>query len=296
MKQIVYEEQTKNFRISHIVQKKPYDMSRRHMHREYELYYLIQGERYYFIDGETYHITPGSLVLIPSGNIHRTSSVNPTGSHERILLILNEEWINPFLLKTGLPTLSSYFNQPVLQLDSHKQKYLMRIFDDIYEELATKQANYEVAIKMKLSELLILISRCSTASKGVASPFVSQSAKHKKVNEATYYIKNHFREPLSLQQVADQIYVSRGYLSNIFNEVTGMKLTEYINIQRINYAKELLSNSNESITDIANSCGFENITYFERIFRQATGATPLKYRQAMKQAQDTPSAENTGAP
>lgn len=287
MKQIVYEERTKNFRISHIVQKNAYDMSRRHIHMEYELYYLIQGERYYFIDSKTYHVTPGSLVLVPSGTLHRTSPVTDAGNHERILLILNEEWINPFLRKAGLPPLSSYFGQPVLQLDDFKQKYLLRLFDDIYEELATKQANYEVAIKMKLSELLILVSRCSISSTDISAPFVSQSAKHQKVNEATYYIKEHFREPISLQQVADHIFVSRGYLSNIFNQVTGMKLTEYVNIQRINYAKELLGNSNESITDIATSCGFENITYFERIFRQATGATPLKYRQSMKQSQDT---------
>ena len=188
MKQILYEEQTKNFRISHIVQKNAYDMNRRHIHMEYELYYLIQGERYYFIDSKTYHVTPGSLVLVPSGTLHRTSTTTDTGNHERILLILNEEWINPFLRKAGLPPLSSYFSQPVLQLDDFKQKYLLRLFDDVYEELATKQANYEVAIKMKLSELLILISRCSTSSTDISAPFVSQSAKHKKVNEAELHL------------------------------------------------------------------------------------------------------------
>lgn len=289
MKQIVYEDRTKNFRISHIVQKSTYNMSRRHIHMEYELYYLTKGERYYFIDSKTYLITPGSLVLVPAGTLHRTSSTAFEGDHERILLILNEEWINPFLRKTGMPPLSTYFTQPVLQLEPFKQKYILRLFDDIYEELATKQANYEVAIKMKLTELLILISRCNTASADISAPFVSQSAKHKKVNEATYYIKEHFREPISLQQVADYIFVSRGYLSNIFNEVTGMKLTEYVNMQRINYAKELLANSTESITDIASGCGFENITYFERIFRQTTGVTPLKYRQSMQPGKDKPS-------
>ncbi len=283
MNQVVHETQTKNFRISHIVQKTGYTMTRRHIHMEYELYYLVRGERYYFIDSKTYHITPGSLVLVPSGTLHKTANVDNTGDHERILLILNEEWLNPFLHQTGLPPLSTYFTHPVIQLDDFKQKHLLRLFDGIYDELATKQPNYEVAIKMKLAELLILISRCNAAS-DISTPFVSQSAKHKKINEVTYYIKEHFREPLSLQQIADHIFVSRGYLSNIFNEVTGMKLTEYINIQRINYAKELLTNSDDSITEIANSCGFENITYFERIFRQTTGETPLKYKQSMKQS------------
>ncbi len=282
MKQIVYENKTTNFRISHIVQKTAYAMSKRHIHKEYEMYYLIQGERYYFIDSKIYHITPGSLVLVPSGTLHRTSEAESTGGHERMLLILNEEWIDPFLRSIGLPTLATYFTQPVIQLDEFRRKYIQNLFDDIYNEVATKQKNHEISIKLKLSELLILISRCNASAHTVSEPFVSQSSKHKKVNEATYYIKEHFREPISLQQVADHIFVSRGYLSNIFNEVTGMKLTEYINIQRINHAKELLDSSTESITDIANSCGFENITYFERIFRQLTGETPLKYRQSMR--------------
>lgn len=282
MKQIVYENQTKNFRISHIVRNSSYDMNKRHIHKEYELYYLIKGERYYFIDSQTYHITPNSLVLIPSGTLHRTLNVNANEGHERILLIVNEEWINPFLHNAGLPPLSSYFHQPVIHFDEFKQKYVCQLFDNIYQEVATKQTNYEVSIKLKLSELLILISRCRNTTTDISAPFVSQSSKHQKVNEATYYIKEHFCEPISLQQVAEHVFVSRGYLSNIFNEVTGMKLTEYVNLQRINYAKELLANSSESITTIANNCGFENITYFERIFRQVTGDTPLKYRQSLK--------------
>lgn len=287
MKNIIFEERTKNFRISHIVQKNSYNMKKQHLHREYEIYYLIQGERFYFIDGQTYHVNPGSLVLVPSGTIHRTTSVISTDSHERILLILNEEWMNPFLRQTGMSPLDSYFNQPVIQLDSYKQKYLRRLYDDIYQEMATKQANYEVAIKMKLTEILILISRCSTIAAKTTSTVVSKSAKHTKVNEASMYIKEHFMEPISLQQIADHIFVSRGYLSNIFNEVTGFKLTEYINIQRINHAKELLANSDDSITDIAGNSGFESITYFEKIFRQTTGVTPLKYRQSMQPDKST---------
>lgn len=275
----VHDTRTHNFRISHIVQSKPNDMKKWHMHTEYELYYLAKGERYYFIDDATYHITPGSLVLIPSGEIHRTACTIPDTSHERILLIFSEEYVRPFLEGVGLPPLATFFRAPVLRLSPAMQKQLTGIFDGIYAELSAKQPNYEIAVKLKFVEILLLISRCSSISGEVSASFVSGSTKHKKVHEATSYIKEHYNEDLSLQSIADQLYVSRGYLSRIFNEVVGMKLTDYISIQRVNRAKWLLHNTDLSITEIAGSCGFESITYFEKIFNRIVKISPTKYRR-----------------
>lgn len=275
----VHDTRTHNFRISHIVQSKPNDMTKWHMHTEYELYYLARGERYYFIDDATYHITPGTLVLIPAGEIHRTACIVPNPMHERILLILSEEYVRPFLQGVGLPPLHTFFTNPVLHLSPALQRQLTDIFDDIYAELSAKQANYEIAVKLKFVEILLLISRCSSISGKISGSLVSQSSKHKKVHEATLYIKEHYNENLSLQSIADSIFVSRGYLSRIFNEVVGMKLTDYINIQRVNRAKWLLRNSDASITEIAGSCGFESITYFEKIFNQMMNISPSSYRK-----------------
>lgn len=275
----VHATKTHNFRISHIVQSRPNDMRRWHMHKEYELYYLAKGERYYFIDDVTYHVTPGTLVLVPAGEIHRTACVKPDSSHERILLIFSEDYVRPFLQGIGLPSLSVFFSNPAIHLPPAMQNQLLAIFNDIYAELSARQPNYDIAIKLKFVEILLLISRCSHTSSDISAPLISQSTKHKKVHEATLYIKEHYNEDLSLQSIADHIYVSRGYLSRIFNEVVGMKLTDYINIQRVNRAKWLLRNSEQSITDIAGSCGFESITYFEKIFNQIVNIPPTKYRK-----------------
>lgn len=274
----VHATKTHNFRISHIVQSKPNDMNKWHTHKEYELYYLVKGERYYFIDDITYHVTPGTLVLVPAGEVHRTACVRPDSSHERILLIFSEDYVRPFLQGIGLPPLSVFFSNPAIQLTETMQKQLLSIFNDIYAELSARQPNYEIAVKLKFVEILLLISRCSTSA-AISASLIAQSTKHKKVHEATLYIKEHCNEPLSLQSIADSIYVSRGYLSRIFNEVAGMKLTDYINIQRVNRAKWLLRNSDQSITDIAGSCGFESITYFEKIFNQTENISPTKYRK-----------------
>ena len=282
MSKVLHETYKRNYTISHVEQPKPNDMSHAHIHKEYELYYLIRGERYYFIEDSIYLITPGTLVLINSGTVHRTASVRPDTSHERLLLIFNGDFIQSALSKLGIPPLSDLFRTPVIQLAPADQEILRKLFHDIMTEQTLKQVNYSGAIKLKILELLLLISRQNSFSTSSIASAGLISEKHKKVNEAIFYIKDHLIEPLSLQSIADSVYVSRGYLSNIFNETTGMKLTDYINIQRINYAKTLLYSSDANITDIAQSCGFESITYFERIFKQLTGITPLKFRQMQK--------------
>lgn len=282
MSKILHETYEKNYIISHIEQPIPNDMPHAQIHTEYELYYLVKGERYYFIEDAIYLITPGNLVLVSSGTVHRTACVRPNTSHERILLIFNGDFIQPALSKLDIPPLPDLFRTPVIQFDPSAQEMLRSLLQGIITEQTLMQAGYHVAIKLKILELLFLISRrnafptSSIASTGLISE------KHKKVNEATFYIKEHFMEPLSLQTIADSIFVSRGYLSNIFNETTGMKLTDYINIQRINYAKTLLCSSDANITDIAASCGYESITYFERIFKQLTGVSPLRFKQMQK--------------
>lgn len=282
MSKILHETYEKNYIISHIEQPKPNDMPHAQIHREYELYYLVKGERYYFIEDAIYLITPGNLVLINSGTVHRTACVRPNTSHERLLLIFNGDFIQSALSKLGIPPLSDLFHTPVIQFAPADQEVLQKLFHDIIAEQTLKQANYHVAIKLKILELLLLISRHNTFPAGSIASAGLISEKHKKVHEAIFYIKDHFMEPLSLQTIADNVYVSRGYLSNIFNETTGMKLTDYINIQRINYAKTLLYSSDANVTNIAESCGFESITYFERIFKQLTGVTPLKFKQMQK--------------
>ena len=282
MSKILHETYEKNYIISHIEQPSPNDMPHAQIHTEYELYYLVKGERYYFIEDAIYLITPNTLVLINSGTVHRTACVRPNTSHERILLIFNGDFIQPTLSKLGVPPLSDLFRIPVIQFAPADQELLQKLFHDIITEQTLKQASYHAAIKLKILELLLLISRHNAfpASSIASAGLISE--KHKKVNEAIFYIKEHFMEPLSLQMIADSVFVSRGYLSNIFNETTGMKLTDYINIQRINYAKTLLYSSSANITDIAEKCGYDSITYFERIFKQLTGVTPLKFKQVQK--------------
>ena len=93
------------------------------------------------------------------------------------------------------------------------------------------------------------------------------------------YIKANFQRRMTLEQIAASTYLSKTYLSSLFKKETGYSISEYINIVRIERSKSLLLEENISIIDIANLCGFEDQSYFTKVFKHIVGITPKKYRE-----------------
>lgn len=93
------------------------------------------------------------------------------------------------------------------------------------------------------------------------------------------YIKSNYRRHMSLEDIAASTYLSKTYLSSLFKKETGYSISEYINIVRIERSKSLLMEENMSIIEIANLCGFEDQSYFTKVFKHIVGITPKKYRE-----------------
>ena len=99
-------------------------------------------------------------------------------------------------------------------------------------------------------------------------------------DDAASYITENYSKDLSLETVAAQFYVNKCYLSRIFKEATGFTVNEYINMARVRRARELLSATSMSITEVSCLLGYDSITYFERVFHRYTQTSPMKYRKA----------------
>lgn len=93
------------------------------------------------------------------------------------------------------------------------------------------------------------------------------------------YIRGHLADDLTRDLLAATVFLSPDYLSHVFREKTGKSLTGYIMEQRIRHAKELLLQGDRSVRDIALMSGFQNISYFSKQFKRATGKTPQAYRK-----------------
>ena len=93
------------------------------------------------------------------------------------------------------------------------------------------------------------------------------------------YIHEHIGEDIGTAVLAEKFGYSSGYLSRVFKQEQGMSIHEYITRMRVELAKELLCNTNLRVYEIASSCGYDNTTYFIKIFKNATGFTPQDFRQ-----------------
>ena len=99
------------------------------------------------------------------------------------------------------------------------------------------------------------------------------------INSAISFINENYSEELSLSLIASGCYCNPSYLSYIMKKEYGMTVTDYINMVRINNAKELISISKISLTEIAYKVGFNDLAYFSRVFKKITNITPSEYRK-----------------
>ena len=97
-------------------------------------------------------------------------------------------------------------------------------------------------------------------------------------SRAADYIQAHYSEDLSLDLIAAQIKVSSTYLSHIFSQEQGIGVQEYLTNQRIQHAKQLLTETDYKVYEIANMVGYSNAVYFNKVFKKQTGKTPKEYR------------------
>ena len=98
------------------------------------------------------------------------------------------------------------------------------------------------------------------------------------VTEIKRYISVHYSEPLSLNLLAKIYNFSPIYLGRLFKKEVGVPFNEYLNICRINMAKQYMENSNYMIYEVAEKCGYSDVNYFYKCFKNIVGVTPKEYR------------------
>lgn len=104
------------------------------------------------------------------------------------------------------------------------------------------------------------------------------------IYKALDYIKRNFSKRITLEEVAGQVYLNPSYFSKIFKNEMNTTFVSYVNRIRINAAKKLLSDISIPLTDISCMVGFEDQSYFTKVFKKATGVTPGKFRESKGQA------------
>lgn len=173
-----------------------------------------------------------------------------------------------------------------------KNSFLMiiRSFADALKEEGVSQKDlFELMNElMNEAESCIVLQQIESLYRKAISSFCSLSLQNKTkkksdsflIRKAIAYIQGKIEQPLSASDIAEHLFVSRGYLSALFNKETGMSISEYINTEKIKLARHLLKETNNSIADIAGYLSYSSQSHFQNVFKKYCQTTPLRYRNS----------------
>ena len=270
-----------DFYINKVQRSGGYSMSTFHFHKKYELYYQLSGTRKYFIEDSAYFVNVGNMVLIDQSEIHKASSMHED-PHARIVINFSEEFIAPVARCFQGVDLFALFHsrQKVLALPMRTRAQAEDVLGRL---LACGESEAPTAVALRrvlLCELLLLLTDFQ-ASQPKAEQGNARIT-NKTIDAVSGYVSAHYREKLTLDDLAARFHMSRYYLSRLFKQTTNISLMEYVNGVRLRAAKDLLENTAVPITDVAAEVGYATPGHFTRMFRIGTGLAPLEYRKLFR--------------
>lgn len=252
------------------------DMPEEHIHSQYELYFLLSGERRYFIDGEIYNVSPGNLVIVPRDTIHRTMALNRRG-YDRYVLYFTEESLGGLREELGEENFLRLISLGCVQLPAEQIPTVRERLERIYAEQQLGDPFSPAMMRSVLREILLTALRHGVKK----SCALSEGAD--KIQHVARYISENFTEPLTLDDAARMACMEKTYFSKRFKALTGFNFSSYITQLRLSAARQLLLNSEMNISEIAAQAGFSGSNYFGDVFLRVYGMSPTEYRKQRKE-------------
>lgn len=235
-----------------------------------ELIYICEGEGEFIIGNKFFNAQKGDILVYNRNVLHDEKS-NPSNPLKTYFCGIGELWVEG--LDEGCIVPSNC--EPLI----HTDKYMFRIenyFREIFDECYLQETGYEIICNNLLQSLIIHISRM-TGIQRTSSAALTASSLGYQIKE---YIDRNFIRDISLNDIANSLYVSQDYLSHIFKQHTGYSPINYLINRRIGEAKKLLLTTAMSIQEISQKVGYENANYFTMLFKKATGVSPSRFRDS----------------
>ncbi|ADQ06435.1 transcriptional regulator, AraC family [Caldicellulosiruptor hydrothermalis 108] len=246
-----------------------------HWHDEFEIIYLEKGLASFAIDGQEYRLLPHQFLFVNCGSIHSGKAID---SPEAYAIVFN---LN--MLYSGE---SDICKSKYLQLIETRKLLVPHFVEDIsLRDLIfnliriwkEKRCAYELFVKSNLFMIFYnLFAKGYIVSNSYDKEF---NWRLEKIKSALDYISSNYAAPLKIEDLSRITNLSKYYFCRLFKEITHLTPIDYINKFRVEKAIELIKNTNLSISEIAFEVGFDNVSYFIKVFKEHVGVTPLQYKK-----------------
>lgn len=255
-----------------------------HWHAELEIVVIKKGRGLISVDFDKRPVVSGDIVFIRPGQLHSIEQEQSWEmEYENIIL-------KPELFISGETDLCArQYVLPLMEGQFHCGAFLTPALPS-YPELSgcisridslceKRPQGYQLAVKGLLFELLfILISH----QNGKESSPALQSKSLEKMKTILKYVEEHYSEHITIDTMASVSFYSKSHFMKFFKAHMGTGFIEYLNDYRLTIAERLLRTSDASVLEIAEMSGFENLSYFNRIFKRKYGQSPGNRRKSAR--------------
>lgn len=257
-----------------------------HWHKELEMVVIQKGEGFISVDFDRRAVRAGDIVFIRPGQLHSIEQ-NGTKKMEYENIILKEEM---FISGEG-DLCAEQFIGPLVRGELGCASFITPAFSGFLE----------------LSDCISRIDRLcekrpegyQLAVKGLLFQFLFHLISHRQENQAPVYharplekikmilkhVEEHYAEHITIDDMAALTFYSKSHFMKFFRTHMGISFIEYLNDYRLTIAERLLKTSDASILEIAQMSGFDNLSYFNRLFKRKYGQSPGRQRRLYESGQ-----------
>lgn len=275
-----------------------------HWHDELEALIVIKGQALVAVGKERFMVKAGEGVFINAGVLHgawdRGESATEFHSlvfHPRLVggsmdSIFWQNYLSPLLNSSGL----KYIHFKAVENELRKEPTgcggdepssetvscdwhasALEKIEAAWQSCVREPAGYEFQVREALSGLIFLVSGICAEKKARLSGKVIRDGE--RIKRMLEFIHSHYAEELGIKEIADSASVSTSEALRCFHSTIGTSPMKYVKQFRIQKAAQLLTSTGQKIGDIGALCGFQDMSYFTKIFREMKGCTPGEYRR-----------------
>lgn len=242
-------------------------LTKLHWHDYYELEIILDGSGTHTINDKTYEVVKGSAYLLTMQDVHIILAKTD-------LKILNVCIVRPNIDDSFASLLTKgEINRTRVFTDSELAQFIERL--NYIEKLSLINADYARLLKKNfVEELVIRIITDEKPIKIYGNP--------DNVQKCVDIINRDFMQDISIESVAEKLFLSPNYLGWAFKKALNVTFREYLNEVRLKYARNLLLSTDLQLKEVAAYSGFNSVEYFSAVFKKKTKESPVKFRQRRK--------------
>lgn len=254
-----------------------------HYHEFCKVLLLRNGTGSYWIEGRQYPLQPGDVVLVGDGCPHRPD-FDPESPYERIILYISPD----FLRQNSTPDcdLTEILSGgKVLRMEQNEARQMWGLAQELEGELSSDGFGRVILSTGLLLRLIVNLGRQMTKGRALQPGQITpQNGRIRKIME---YIEAHLTEELTVEQIAEEFFLSKYHMMRLFRSSVGIGVYQYITQRRLEMARQLIA-SGVAATESCFRSGFGSYSSFTRAYGKHFGTTPTGKKYAALREEEYP--------